>query len=66
MPHLGVGQFRYFVCPIDLIKEEDLPENWGLIHCSGKQMKIVHKATIQDANVEAERSILLSIVRRKA
>ena len=65
-PIIGLGQLRYYVCPTDLINVEDIPINWGLIYCSGKQMKIIHVANCQDANVEAERSILLSIVRRKA
>lgn len=28
----GMGTFRYFCCPIGLIKVEELPEKWGLIY----------------------------------
>jgi len=30
----GMGTFRYFCCPVDLIKLEDLPEKWGLLYVS--------------------------------
>lgn len=28
----GMGVFRFFCCPADIIKIEDLPEKWGLIY----------------------------------
>lgn len=28
----GIGQLRYYACPEDLIKPEELPEKWGLIY----------------------------------
>lgn len=28
----GVGNYRYYDCPIGLIKPEELPEKWGLIY----------------------------------
>lgn len=27
----GMGNFRYFICPEGLIKENELPEGWGLL-----------------------------------
>lgn len=35
-PAMGVGKWRYFICPKDLIKPEELPEKWGLIYVSPK------------------------------
>jgi len=60
---MGVGQRRYYLCPEDLIKIENLPKDWGLIYSSGKQMKIIHKANNQEANVQTERAILLSVIK---
>jgi hypothetical protein len=27
----GLGHYRYYICPENIIQEEDLPEGWGLI-----------------------------------
>lgn len=31
---LGIGAYRFYVCPRDVIKPSDLPKGWGLIHVS--------------------------------
>lgn len=31
-PATGMGKWRYYICPTDLIKVTDLPEKWGLIY----------------------------------
>lgn len=33
-PEMGVGMFRFYMCPIGLIKPEELPEKWGLLYVS--------------------------------
>lgn len=35
-PETGMGKYRYYICPTDLIKPEELPEKWGLIYVSPK------------------------------
>ena len=35
-PERGMGTFRFYLCPKDLIKIEDLPDNWGLIYVNEK------------------------------
>lgn len=35
-PSRGMGKYRYYICPKDLIKPEELPEKWGLIYVSPK------------------------------
>ncbi|KQE19810.1 adenylosuccinate synthase [Acinetobacter pittii] len=35
-PELGMGKYRYYICPTGLIKTEELPEKWGLIYVSEK------------------------------
>ena len=35
-PHIGMGQFRFYMCPTGLIKKEELPDNWGLIYVNKK------------------------------
>lgn len=35
-PAEGVGKFRYFACPVGLIKPEELPPRWGLIYVDAR------------------------------
>lgn len=44
-PEKGIGKWRYFICPTDLIKPDELPERWGLIYVSpGKRCKYIKGA----------------------
>ena len=38
-PEEGVGDFRFYLCPKDLIKLEELPDKWGLLYFDGKRVK---------------------------
>lgn len=64
-PERGVGQLRYYCCPTGLIKESELPLNWGLLYFNedGK-IQIVKVCEKQEANINAERNMLISIIRR--
>ena len=31
-PDLGMGNYRYFLCPENLISTDELPEKWGLLY----------------------------------
>lgn len=35
-PTKGMGKWRYYICPTNLIKPDDLPPKWGLIYVSEK------------------------------
>ncbi len=35
-PETGMGKWRYYICPTDLIKPEELPEKWGLIYVNSR------------------------------
>ena len=34
----GMGHYRLFICPTDLIKPEELPNGWGLLYFDGKKV----------------------------
>ena len=34
----GVGTYRLYITPVDLILPEDLPERWGLLYLDGKRV----------------------------
>jgi len=66
IPERGVGQFRYYCCPTGLIKENEIPSSWGLLYFNEKnKIEIIKVAKIQEANLRAERNILISMLRRK-
>lgn len=67
IPYKGLGQLRYYVCPFGLVELNEIPHSWGLITYDKGEFTIDKKAIKQDQyNLQDERSILLSILRRKA
>lgn len=66
IPEHGLGKFRSYLCPEGIIKESDLPENWGLlwIDDKGKITEIV-KPNSQDSNHTEELNLVVSILRRE-
>lgn len=65
-PAYGLGRYRSYICPIDLIKPEDLPEFWGLLYVNdkGKIIEVV-KAKPQECNHIEEINLITSILRRE-
>lgn len=41
-PENGMGDWRLFLCPPELISVDELPEKWGLLYAYPKQIKKVH------------------------
>ncbi len=75
-PSTGLGNYRFYLCPPDLIKVTDLPDKWGLLYFDGKKIEPVHAPNVGRAgnewmnfwlpsNYVAERQVLYSVVRRK-
>lgn len=74
-PDEGVGRYRFYCCPKDLIKIEDLPKNWGLIYEDKGKLEIVFNPYCKNPkgnifsggflyNKDAERAIMYSALRR--
>jgi len=42
-PEQGMGNYRWYMCPPDVIREADLPFRWGLTWVFPKSIKIVRK-----------------------
>lgn len=72
----GMGTFRFYMCPTDLIKIEDLPENWGLIYVNEKgKTRMIHNPYCKNINgnvwsngfevdMRAERCLFYTALRR--
>lgn len=72
-PELGVGDWRFYLCPTGVIKPEELPEGWGLLYYEGRSVKkitgIPNNALLErgkpfSGNAEDEQRILYSALRR--
>lgn len=64
-PELGMGNWRFYACPTGLIKENELPNKWGLIYVSEKgRCTVVVKPEWQECNLKAENTYMYSVLRR--
>jgi len=65
-PSLGTGQLKYYLAPKGLIKPSDLPNDWGLLEVdSAKRIRIAVFGVIMDCNLDSERTMLVSALRRQ-
>lgn len=62
----GIGTKRYYLCPEDLLKAEELPLGWGLLYCSikGNVSVIKESEEFEQRDIRNEFSVLYSIIRR--
>ena len=78
-PEFGMGNYRLFICEKNLILPEELPNGWGLLYVDPETKKVRKKKCWKgntlyktedygiikfDANLEAERDMLISRIRR--
>lgn len=63
-PEHGLGCFRYFLTPKGLINSTELPEKWGLMETTGKQIRVVKIAEAQEFSERNEITVLVSAIRR--
>lgn len=64
-PDEGLGDFRYYLCPEGLIKENELPPYWGLLYYKDGKIVKVKSAIQQSCDKRAELFVMLSIMRRE-
>lgn len=77
-PAEGMGLFRYYICPMYLIKPEEVPEGWGLLYINDLKKVVpvitaypyqggtIGKATkFEVKNDYGERNILYSQLRKQ-
>lgn len=63
----GIGNFRWYYALQGIIKEEELPADWGLAEAdeNGKMIRLVRTAKYQESAALGSVSILCSIMRRE-
>lgn len=71
----GAGLYRIYCCPVGVIKPEDLPEKWGLIHINDRKRPITIVNPLRqpinqrsnwtfNKNIVTEQAIMYSMLRR--
>ena len=67
-PEMGLGCERFYMTPHNLINADELPKCWGLLECSGRQIKMVVKPSRKSQRGEigfmAEMNLLLASLHR--
>lgn len=71
-PAIGMGDWRFYICPPGIITVDDLPEGWGLLYCHPKKIEKVHGFPPNtmwgnrpfDGNKRSETMMLRSALRR--
>ena len=64
---MGMGQYRFYLANEGIIKPEELPDNWGLLESRSRGVHIIKDPIeFKKYNLEGERTLLCSIVRRIA
>jgi hypothetical protein len=65
-PVHGLGIFRSYLCPEGLIKESELPLNWGLLYIKNSGMIIeIVQPDFQESSHLTELALITSILRRE-
>jgi hypothetical protein len=41
IPESGIGDWRFYLCPPDMIRASDLPPGWGLLYATPRGVRIV-------------------------
>jgi len=64
-PELGMGKYRFYACPTNLIKESELPKDWGLIYVTEKgRCTVKVKPKAQKLSIDSEHLFMYSVLRR--
>ena len=63
-PELGMGVYRYMMCPPDLIKPNELPDGWGLLYCYPKKIKRIVESEVHERSMKNEMLMLYTALRR--
>lgn len=64
----GIGLTRYYLCPTDLIKVNELPNKWGLLYYNdNEKIAIIKKSeAFLERDFQQELIVMQSVIRRLA
>jgi hypothetical protein len=64
-PSKGIGQLRAYLCPVGVIKLNELPKDWGLLYYERGKILVVREPCVQISNSQQEMNLAASILRRE-
>jgi hypothetical protein len=65
LPEIGLAAWRSYLCPKNIIKPKDLPNNWGLLYFDKGKVEIIKSPSYQDHNKSEELHLVTNIMRRE-
>lgn len=69
-PELGVGRYRVYMCPEGVIKEDELPEGWGLVtvnsrgHVNSNWIDSTNIRVFEERNQDGEAYLMARLISR--
>jgi hypothetical protein len=64
-PEFAMGRYRFFLCPWELIRVDELPGKWGLLWARNGRVYIrKHAEPYSEINQHDEMKFLVSMLRR--
>lgn len=60
----GMGNYRFYMTEPGLLVPDNLPDKWGLLEVCSNSVNIVKHAEWREAQLQDEKHVLLSIIRR--
>jgi len=63
-PENGMGIYRYYLAPKDLISANEVPDDWGLLRVTARGVGVVKKARAQEVDHHNEKILLMSCLCR--
>jgi len=63
-PRLGIGLFRYYLTPKELLDVDELPSGWGLLEFTGKKVLCKKKSCTHEYDELSEKAMVVSAIRR--
>ncbi len=67
-PEIGLGCERFYLTPRGLVTANEIPQHWGLLECSGKEVRVTVKPSRKSQRTEtgfmAEMNLLLASLHR--
>jgi len=65
-PEYGLAMYRSYLCPTDLIKPSELPENWGLLYIDDQgRITVVVTPKKQICDHAEDINLITSVIRRE-
>lgn len=64
-PKEGLGMYRSYLCPTELISVDELPDKWGLLYYDNGKIKVIKEPLAQESDHCSEVHLITNILRRE-